>query len=79
MANLGPMFFSSYESISKHMEIYEQKLIQKEGEKRGNLKFALCINWAFTLILLARSFSFLTLDLLNLALILKFSQKLLLI
>jgi len=26
------MFLSSYERISKNMEIYEQKLIQKEGE-----------------------------------------------
>ena len=36
MANLGPMFLGFYESISKHMEAYEQNLVQKEGEKRGN-------------------------------------------
>ena len=42
MANLSPIFLSSYESISKHMEIYEQKLIQKEGEfQEINLSFAL--------------------------------------
>ena len=39
MVNLGPMFLSSYETISNHMEIYEQNLIQKEGEKRGKLDF----------------------------------------
>ena len=38
MANLDPMFLGSYESISKHMETYEQNLVQKEGEIKQHLK-----------------------------------------
>tara|TARA_B100001287_G_scaffold273547_1_gene277203 strand:- start:1357 stop:1467 length:111 start_codon:yes stop_codon:yes gene_type:complete len=36
MTNLDSAFTGIYESISKHMKTYEQKLIQKEEEKRRN-------------------------------------------
>ena len=38
MANLGPMFFGSYEIIPKHMETYEQKIDLKRGGKEGEIK-----------------------------------------
>ena len=40
MANLGPMFLGSYESISKHMETYEEycELSKKRIQRAKKVK-----------------------------------------